>query len=56
MEDYLEGVIDDFPEDIIEEFETPEASNLFDVIDEDDKKLVIIDKRRSQVFHRTVAQ
>ena len=31
MEEYLRGVIDDFPEEIIEAPETPAAANLFNI-------------------------
>ena len=36
MEEYLRGVLDDFPEEITETLETPAASNLFNVRDDNE--------------------
>ena len=54
MEEYLRGVLDDFPEEITETLETPAASNLFNVRDEKEREL--INKTRAKAFHHTVAQ
>ena len=54
MEEYLRGVLDDFPEEITETPETTAASNLFNV--RDDKERKVIDETRSQTFHHAVAQ
>ena len=54
MEEYLRVLIYDFPEDITETPETPDASNLFDVRDEN--KQEILDETRTQAFHHAVAQ
>ena len=54
MEEYPRGVIADFPEEITETAETPAASNLFDV--RDNNKLEILNKTRAQAFHPVVAQ
>ena len=54
MEEYRRGVLDDFPEEITETPETPAASNLFNVRDENEKEL--IDETQAQEFHHAVAQ
>ena len=54
MEEYLRGVIDEFPEEITETTETPAASNLFNVRDKNERSL--LDKTRAQAFHHAVAQ
>ena len=54
MEEYLRGVLDNLPEEIIETPETPAASNLFNI--RDDKEREILDETRAQVFHHAVAQ
>ena len=54
MEDYLSGVLDDFPEEITESPETPEATNLFNVREENEREP--LNETRAQAFHRTVAQ
>ena len=54
MEEYLRGVLDDFPKEITETPETPAASNLFNVRDENEQEL--LDKTRAQAFHHEVAQ
>ena len=56
MEDYLRGVIDDFPEEISKSAATPAAPCLFQTRDEDDPKRVHLDEFRAQVFHHNVAQ
>ena len=45
MEEYLRGVLDNFLEEITETAETPAASNLFDV--RDNNKLEILNKTRA---------
>ena len=40
MEEYLRGVLDYFPEDIIETPETPATSNLFNVMDNNERELL----------------
>ena len=45
MEEYLRGVLDNFPEEITETPETPATVNLFNV--RDDKKRELPDKKRS---------
>ena len=37
MEEYLRGVLDDFPEETTETPETPAASNLFNVRDDNEQ-------------------
>ena len=54
MEDYLSGVLDDFPEEITESPETPAATNLFNVREENEREP--LNETRAQAFHRTVAQ
>ena len=54
MKKYLRGVLEDFPEEIIEAPETKDASNLFNVRDEN--KQEIIDKTQAQAFHHALAQ
>ena len=54
MEEYLRGVLDDFPEEITETPETPAASNLFNV--RDDKEGELLDETWYQEFHHAVAQ
>ena len=54
MEEYLRGVLNNFPEEIIETPDTPAASNLFNVRENKERKL--LDETRSQAFHHTVAQ
>ena len=54
MEEYLRGVINDFPEEITETPETPTASNLLNVRDNNEKDL--LHKRRAPAFHHVVAQ
>ena len=53
MEEYLRGVLDDFPEEITETPETPSASNIFNVRYDNERE--ILDKTRDQAFHRAVA-
>ena len=48
------GVLDEFPEEITETPETPAASNIFNVRDNNEKEL--LDKTRAQAFHHVVAQ
>ena len=40
MEEYLRGVLDDFPEEIIKTPETPAASNLFNVRDKNERDIL----------------
>ena len=54
MEEYLRGVLDDFPEEITETPETPAASNLFTV--REDSKRELLDDTRARSFHYAVAQ
>ena len=54
MEEYLRGVLDDFPEEIIETTETPAAANLFNVKDNNEREL--LNETRDQAFHHAVAQ
>ena len=54
MEEYLRGVIDDFPEEITETPETPAASNLFNIREDSGREL--LDETQSQAFYHTVAQ
>ena len=54
MEEYLRGVLNDFPEEITETTETPAASNLFNV--RNDKELELLDETRAQAFHHAVTQ
>ena len=54
MEEYLRGVLNDFPEEIAETPETPSALNLFKV--RDNKERELLDETRAQAFHHTVAQ
>ena len=54
MEEYLRGVIDNFPEDITETLETPVASNLFNVREDNEQE--IIDETWAQAFQYAVAQ
>ena len=54
MEEYLRGVLNDSPEEIIETPETPAAANLFNIRGDNDKELH--DKTRAQAFHHAVAQ
>ena len=56
MEDYLPGVIDDFPEEIRKSAATPAAPCRFQTRDKDDPKRVRLDKFRAQAFHHAVAQ
>ena len=54
MEEYLRGVLDDFPEEITETPETPSASNLFNVREDSERE--ILDETWDQAFHHTVEQ
>ena len=54
MEEYLRGVLDNFPEDITETSETPAASNLFIVWE--DREQELLNDKRDQAFHSAVAQ
>ena len=54
MEEYLRGVLDDFPEEITETPEKPAASNFFTV--REDSKRELLDETRAQAFHHAVAQ
>ena len=54
MEEYLRGLLDDFPEDITETPEKPATSNLFNVREDSERE--ILDDTWAQAFHHTVAQ
>ena len=54
MEEYLRGVLKNFPEEITETPETPAASNLFNVRDNNEQEL--LNETRAQAFHYAVAQ
>ena len=54
MEEYLRGVLKNFPEEITETPETPAASILFYV--RDDNKRELLNETRSQGFHHALAQ
>ena len=54
MEEYLRGVLNNFPEEIIETPDTPAASNLFNVRDNKERELLY--ETRAQAFHHAVAQ
>ena len=54
MEEYIRGLLDDFPEEITETQETPATSNLFNVREDSEQEL--LDKTRAQAFHHAVAQ
>ena len=54
MEEYLRGVLNNFPEEIIETPDTPAASNLFNV--RNGKERELLDDTRAQVFHHAVFQ
>ena len=54
MEEYLRGVLDDFPKKIPETLETPDEAKIFNV--RDDNKLELLSETRAQVFHHAVAQ
>ena len=54
MEEYMRGVLEDLPEEIIETPETPAASNLFTVREDSEREL--LDETRAQAFHHAVAQ
>ena len=52
MEEYLWGVLDDFPEKITVTPETPAAENLFNVRNNNNQAL--LDKTWAQAFHHAV--
>ena len=54
MEEYLRGVLKDFPEEITETPETPATPDLFNV--RDNKKRELLYKTRDQAFHHVVTQ
>ena len=54
MEEYLRGVLDDFPEKTTEIPETPASSNRFNV--RDNKEQELLNKTRAQAFRHAVAQ
>ena len=54
MEEYLRGVLDNFPEEITETPETPSLSILFNI--RDNNKRELLDKTQTQAFHCAVAQ
>ena len=54
MEEYLRGVLGDFPEEITEAPETPDALKLFNV--RDNKERDLLNETWAQAFHHTVAQ
>ena len=53
-EEYLKVSLDDSPEEITETPETPTASNLFNV--RDNNKQELLGKTRAQAFHHIVEQ
>ena len=54
MEEYLRGLLDDFPEEITETPETPAASKIFNV--RDNKEQELLNVTHAQAFHHTVTQ
>ena len=54
MEEYLRGLLDDFPEDITETLEAPSKSNLFNF--KYGNKRELLDETRAQEFHHALAQ
>ena len=54
MEEYLRGVLDDFPKKIPETLETPDEAKIFNV--RDDNKLDFLGETREQAFHHAVTQ
>jgi hypothetical protein len=54
MIDYLEGVINDFPEAITGTTATPATKNMFDV--REDQERTILDETRARLFHHSMAQ
>ena len=52
MEEYLRGLLKNFPEEITETPETPATSNLFKVIDNKEREL--LDETRSQALKHDV--
>ena len=54
MEEYLRGVLNNFPDEITETPETPAASNLFNVREDSERE--ILDETWAQAFHHAVAQ
>jgi hypothetical protein len=56
MEEFLRGVLDDFPEEITRTAVTPAADCLFRVREDDDPKRVLLDEFRARAFHHAVAQ
>ena len=54
MEEYLRGVLDNFPKEITETPETPAALNLFNVREESKREL--LNKTQAQVLQHAVAQ
>jgi hypothetical protein len=54
MIDYLKGVINDFPEVITGTAMPPATANLFDVIPEDERK--VLGEEQARAFHHPVAQ
>ena len=55
MEDYLKGFINDFPEEITIDYNTPSASKIFDVGDEDDLKSATRRETRTNIPSHSVA-
>ena len=54
MEEYLRGLLDNFPYEITEKLETPAVSNLFNFRDDNEREL--LDETRAHAFHHTVTQ
>ena len=53
-EDYMRGVLDIYPEEITESPETPAATNLFVIREENERGK--LDETRAQAFHHATAQ
>ena len=54
MEEYLRGVLDDFPKEITEKPEKTAASDIFKARDDNMREL--LDETRAQAFHHEVSQ
>ena len=54
MEEYLRGLLEDFPKEITEKPETPAASNLLNI--RDNKERELLDETWAQAFNHAVAQ
>ena len=54
MEQFLRDIISEFFKEISKTTQTPASAHIFEVRDESDR--VLLDDKRSQAFHRLVAQ